>query len=55
MLLRPPGCSHAGLECGFTGKPFGIVAAAIGAVIGLIAQFGDEIDVSAMVGRICLM
>lgn len=26
-------------------NPFGIVAVAIGAVIGLIAQFGDEIDV----------
>lgn len=33
------------LNVALLANPFGIVAVAIGAVIGLIAQFGDEIDV----------
>jgi tape measure domain-containing protein len=34
-----------GLNVAMLANPFGIVAVAIGAVIGLISQFGDEIDV----------
>lgn len=34
-----------GLNVAMLANPFGLVAVAIGAVIGLIAQFGDEIDV----------
>ncbi|WP_016686401.1 tape measure protein [Neisseria sicca] len=34
-----------GLNAAMLANPFGLVAVAIGAVIGLIAQFGDEIDV----------
>ena len=33
------------LNVALLANPFGIVAVAIGAVIGLIAQFGDEIDI----------
>ena len=33
------------LNVALLANPFGIVAVAIGAVIGLVAQFGDEIDV----------
>lgn len=34
-----------GLNVAMLANPFGIVAVAIGAVIGLIAQFGDQIDI----------
>ncbi|OFV39643.1 phage tail protein [Neisseria sp. HMSC15C08] len=34
-----------GLNVAMLANPFGLVAVAIGAVIGLIAQFGDEIDI----------
>lgn len=34
-----------GLNVAMLANPFGIIAVAIGAVIGLIARFGDEIDV----------
>lgn len=34
-----------GLNVAMLANPFGLIAVAIGAVIGLIAQFGDEIDV----------
>ena len=34
-----------GLNVAMLANPFGLVAVAIGAVIGLIAQFGDQIDI----------
>ena len=34
-----------GLNVAMLANPFGLIAVAIGAVIGLIAQFGDQIDV----------
>ena len=34
-----------GLNVAMLANPFGLIAVAIGAVIGLIAQFGDEIDI----------
>ncbi len=34
-----------GLNAAMLANPFGLIAVAIGAVIGLIAQFGDEIDI----------
>ena len=34
-----------GLNAAMLANPFGLVAVAIGAVIGLIAQFGDQIDI----------
>ena len=35
----------AGLNVAMLANPFGLIAVAIGAVIGLISQFGDQIDI----------